>query len=101
MTPDGNERRMRLWLSRKPRHGSSRDRSLIEFTVPQQGALVMDGEAVVKLRSAAAEVGGSSFEVADRDGDLAIALSAPGTDPSDAAQVIQTFCRLAGLPPPE
>jgi hypothetical protein len=74
---------------------------LIEFTVVGKGALVTEGDEVVKLRSAAAEVGGSSLELADRDGDLAIALSVAGADPSDAAGVIQRFCRLAGLPPPK
>jgi hypothetical protein len=79
----------------------SRDESLIEFAVPGKGALVMDASEVVKLRLAAAEVGGSSFELADRDGDLAIALGVPGLEPSDRVQAIERFCRLAGLPLPE
>ena len=66
-----------------------------------KGALVGDGGEVVKLRLAAADVGGSSFELADEDGDLAIALSVPGAEPSDATLVIERFCRLAGLPAPK
>jgi hypothetical protein len=89
-----------MWLSKRRRRRSSGDDSLIEFTIPGRGALVNDGGEVVKLRLAAAEVGGSSLQLSDRDGDLAIALSVPGTDPSEAAGVIDRLCRLADLPPP-
>jgi hypothetical protein len=90
-----------MWLLRKRRRNSSRDHSLVKFVVPGKGALVMDGTAVVKLRMAADEVGGSSLELVDRDGDLAIALNVPGVEAADRASVLQRFCRLAGLPLPE
>ena len=89
-----------MWLWKKRARRSSRDDRLIEFTVPGKGVLVTDGAEIVKLRLAAAEVGSSSIDLCDRDGDLAIALSAAGANTSDAAQVVQSLCRLAGLPPP-
>jgi hypothetical protein len=89
-----------MWSRRKRERRSPREDCLIEFTVPGRGPIVGDAEEVVKLRSAAATVGGSSFELSDIDGDLAIALSMPGTTPIDAVQVIKRFCQLAGLPPP-
>jgi len=84
-----------VWFLRKPRHSRSRDDSLIEFTVPGKGTLVTDASEVVKLRLAAAELGGSSFELADCDGDLTIAMHVPGLEPSDRVRAMERFCRLA------
>jgi len=86
-----------MWRLKTRRRESSRDDSVVEFTIPGKGALVMDGDEVVKLRLAAAEVGGSSLGLIDRDGDLVIALSVPVMDPQDTARARREFCRLAGL----
>jgi hypothetical protein len=86
------------------RHGRkspSRGESMIEFTFPGKGTLANDASEVVKLRLAAAEVGGSSFELADRDGDLTIAIDVPGLEPSNRICAMERFCRLAGLPQPD
>jgi hypothetical protein len=74
---------------------------LIEFAVRGKGALVMDATEVDKLRSAAADVGSSSIELVDREGDLAIALDVPGVEPSDRGRITERFCRFAGLPMPD
>jgi hypothetical protein len=91
-----------MWrLTKRRKHDTTDANSVIEFTVSGEGALVQDPRELIKLRSVAAEVGGSSFELADRDGDLAIALSVPSVKPPDAALLIQRFCELAGFQPPE
>jgi hypothetical protein len=90
-----------MWLLRKRRRSPLRDDSLIEFAVRGKGALVMDATEVDKLRSAAADVGSSSFELVDRDGDLAISLNLPGVELSDRDRVTERFCRFAGLPMPD
>jgi len=90
-----------MWFLRKRRPSRSRDDSLIEFAIRGKGALVMDATEVGKLRSAAADVGSSSFELVDREGDLAIALDVPGVKPSDRRRITERFCRFAGLPMPD
>jgi hypothetical protein len=90
-----------VWFPKRRRRSASHDESLIEFTVPGNGALVADASETVKLRLAAEEVGGASFELADRDGDLAITLNLPGLEPADRVRAMERFCRLAGLPLPD
>jgi hypothetical protein len=83
------------------RKSPSRGESVIEFKFPGKGALLNDASEVVKLRQAAAEVGGSSLELADRDGDLTIAIDVPGVESSNRIRAMESFCRLAGLPQPD
>ena len=87
-----------MWFLRNRRHNLSGGDSLVEFTVPGKGALVNDASEVVRLHLAAAEIGGSSFELADHDGDLTIAMDVPGLEPSDRDRARERFCRLAELP---
>jgi hypothetical protein len=90
-----------LRFLRHRRKNPSRGGSIIELTFPGKGALVNDASEVVKLRKAAVDVGGSSLELADRHGDLTIAIDVSGLQPSTAASATERFCQLTGLPQPD
>jgi hypothetical protein len=85
------------FLRKRVRLSSLRRATPIELTVAGMGDLVMDARAIIRLRSAAAEVGSSGIELTDRKGDLVIVLSFPDTNRVDADSLVQRFRDLARL----
>ena len=68
----------------------------IQITVPKRG-LIGESETLIRLRTIASDVGCTSYELEDDQGDLSIVLHFPSSGVDESTDVARLFAVLAGF----
>jgi hypothetical protein len=69
----------------------------VQVRVPDSGQLIGDGEALIRFRTIASDVGCTSYELEDARGTLSIVLHFPATGVDEAKDAARRFAEFAGF----